>query len=180
VASRLVLVAHGPTTRTRDLVFGDRAGLEHPELIEAETHRVSSWSSGPEPACFATAERLGGAPDVVSELAQPDFGGWDGRSLAEVGAEDPAGLGRWLSDPADSPHGGESLAQLVTRVGAYCDERDWPPGGNVVVVAPLVARAAVAHALGAGPEVIFRVDVAPLGRVGLSRQGPHWRLQQLG
>lgn len=180
MASRLVLVAHGPTTRTRDLPFGDESPLEHPERVEAESHRVVSWSSGPEPACVATAERLGGAPEVVPELAQLDFAGWRGRTLAEIGAEDPRGLGRWLSDPTAAPHGGESLAELSTRVGAYCDQRDWPPGRSLAVVAPLVARAMVAHALGAGPEVIFGVDLAPLGRIGLSRQGLRWRLQQLG
>jgi broad specificity phosphatase PhoE len=85
-----------------------------------------------------------------------------------------------MSDPHAAPHGGESLAELVARVGACCDERDWPPGRSVAVVAPLVARAMAVHALAATPEVIFRVDLAPLGRVGLSRHGRGWRLQQLG
>ena len=49
----------------------------------------------------------------------------------------------------------------------------------MAVVAPMVARAVAVHALGAPPEVIFRVDVAPLGRCCWSRSGDHWRLQGL-
>jgi broad specificity phosphatase PhoE len=100
--------------------------------------------------------------------------------LAEVAQEDPAGLAAWMSDATAAPHGGESLAALMRRVGAYCDRREWPSGRSVLVVAPLVARALVAHALAAGPEPIFHLDLAPLGRAGLSRQGRRWRLQQLG
>jgi broad specificity phosphatase PhoE len=97
-----------------------------------------------------------------------------------VGESEPEELNRWLSDPAAAPHGGESLADLVRRVGAVCDTQDWPQGRSVLVVTPLVARAAAVHALGVGPAAIFRLDLAPLGRVGLSGQARSWRLQQLG
>jgi hypothetical protein len=42
-------------------------------------------------------------------------------------------------------------------------------GRSVAVVTPLVARAAAVHALGAQPEVIFHLDMAPLGRLLISR-----------
>jgi broad specificity phosphatase PhoE len=180
VAARLVLVAHGATAGMRELVFGDRTDLLHPELVEPWHPRVASWSRGPEPACLTTAVRLGGDAEVVADLAGPDLGRWTGRTLAEVAADEPDGLGEWMSDPDASPHGGESLAQLVQRVGRHCDGRSWPDGSNVAVVAPLVARAAAVHALAVAPEALFRVDVAPLGRVGLSKQGTSWRLQRLG
>jgi broad specificity phosphatase PhoE len=179
VASRLVLYAHGETSGTRELVFDDRSELRHPEAVTAPG-RVLSWSCGPEPACAETARLMGGQPAVVPELANVDLGRWRGRTLAQVGEEDPDGLTRWMSDPHAAPHGGESLAELVTRVGSWCDGRDWPPGRHVAVVAPLVARAMAVHALAAAPEVIFRIDLAPLGRVGVSRSGVGWRLQQLG
>jgi broad specificity phosphatase PhoE len=183
MASRLILVAHAATTGTQDLVFGDESDLTHPELVSAEASRVMSWSCGPEPACAQTAAGLvghSGRADVVTELAGLDVGRWRGRPFGEVVEEDPDGVRRWMTDPSARPHGGESLARLVARVGAYCDGREWPPGRNVAVVTPLVARAMVVHALAVGPEAIFRVDLAPLGRVAVSRHGASWRLQGLG
>jgi len=180
VAQRLILVAHGATAGTRELLFGDRTELADPGGVPPESGRVAAWWSAPEPACRATARALGGRPEELADLSGLDVGSWAHRTLSDVGGADPDALTAWLSDPEAVPHGGESLARLVARVGAACDARRWPDGRNVVVVTPLVARALAAHALGAGPEVIFRIDLAPLGRVGLSRAGAGWRLQQLG
>jgi broad specificity phosphatase PhoE len=180
VAERLVLIAHGATAGTREMVFGDRSALLEPGAGGTLTDRVASWCSGPEPACIETARRLGADPDVLQELVGLDAGRWAGQRLMEVGAVDADGLRGWLSDPTSTPHGGESLARLIQRVGAFCDQRDWAQGRNVVVVAPLVARAMAVHALRSPAEVIFRIDLAPLGRVGLTRHGAGWRLQQLG
>jgi hypothetical protein len=47
------------------------------------------------------------------------------------------------------------------------------------VVTSLVARALLVHALGAPPEVIFHIDIGPLGRALISRSDHAWRLQQL-
>jgi broad specificity phosphatase PhoE len=89
-------------------------------------------------------------------------------------------LSAWLSDPAAAPHGGESLADLVVRVGAFCDQTSWSDGAHLLVVAPMVARAAAVHALGVPAEAIFRIDVAPLQRVTMSRSADTWRLTGLG
>jgi hypothetical protein len=64
-------------------------------------------------------------------------------------------------------------------VGRVLDDHPWPEGRSVVVVSPLVARAAAVHALGASPKVIFHIDIAPLGRLLISRRAPIWRLQAL-
>lgn len=180
MAERLVLVAHGATTGTRELLFGDRTELDDPAAVDPIDARVASWSSGPEPACTATARALGGEPHVLAELVGLDAGDWAGRPFGELLGQDPDGLRTWMSDPYANPHGGESLAALVERVGVFCDHFHWAPGRNVAVVTPLVARAMVVHALGVVPAALFRVDLAPLGQVGLSRQGGRWQLQQLG
>ena len=188
---RLMLLAHGETERTRELVFGDASDLlaaSHP--TPDACHRMPvTWWSAPEPACRQTAGLCGARlAGVIDDLAGPDVGRWRGRSVAEVAADDPGGLEQWLVDPLATPHGGESLAALVKRVGRVLDEtRDpdasgsasWPEAGATLVVAPLVARAGVVHALGAAPASIFRVDVAPLGAVRLGRQGGRWRLSGL-
>ena len=118
------------------------------------------------------------ARSLPAELRECDFGAWTGKALIDVASEDTAGLEAWLHDPSAAPHGGESLAKLINRVAAL-DDHPWPDGRNVVVVTPLVARALLVHALGAAPEVIFHIDIAPLGRASLSRSNSAWRLARL-
>lgn len=186
-----MLLAHGETEQTRELVFGDVSGLVAGHRPAEATRRLPvTWWSAPEPACHQTAALFGVEPSgVIDELAGPDAGRWRGRSLAEVMADEPAALQRWLVDPFAAPHDGESLASLVERVGRVLDGAvptkqaqppGWPDAGATLVVAPLVARAAVVHALGAPPASIFHVDVAPLGVVRLGRQAGRWRLSGLG
>jgi broad specificity phosphatase PhoE len=177
VAQRLLVVAHGPTAGVREAIFGDLGHLADAAAIGPIAARVAWWRHGPEPACVETATRLGGPGEATARLATCDFGSWTGRSLAAVGAEDPEAVGQWLADPRARPHGGESLSELVSRVGPAVDHPAWPDGQSIVVVTPLVARALVVHALGGPPEMIFRIDVAPLGRVKLSRRTNSWRLR---
>jgi hypothetical protein len=66
---------------------------------------------------------------------------------------------------------------MINRVGRVLDDHPWPEGRSVAVVSPLVARAAAVHALGAQPEVIFHIDLAPLGRLLISRSDHIWRLR---
>ncbi len=138
-----------------------------------------SWVSGPEKVCQATALRLGGTAEAIQELGDCDFGTWTGKALADVASQNPSGLETWLRDPRAAPHGGESLAVLINRVGRVLDDQQWPDGRSVAVVTPLVARALLVHALGAAPEVIFRIDIAPLGRALISRSQQTWRLTSL-
>ena len=178
MAQRLELLAHGRTTRMRESIFGDPGQLVDPESIALVEGWVGSWFRGPEGVCAETADALGGGnAEVIVALGGCDFGSWTSRSLADVGAEDPNGVRQWLNDPHASPHGGESLAQLVTRVGAAVDQRTWPEGRSVVVVAPLVAGALLVHVLDAPPAAIFKIDVPPLARLVVSRSGDSWRVR---
>jgi broad specificity phosphatase PhoE len=178
MAQRLLIVAHAPTPANVALIFGDPG---KPQLGEVRrlNGRVQSWLSGPEEACTATAVRLGGQPEALPDLGECGFGAWSGRALVDVVAEDPSAVESWLHDPYAAPHGGESLAKLITRVGAVLDDHPWPDGRSVAVVTPLVARAAAVHALGAPAELIFRLDIGPLGRLLISRSDQTWRLQEL-
>jgi broad specificity phosphatase PhoE len=179
MAQRLLLIAYAPTVGARELVFGGGDGAVVGE-VPALAGRVARWVCGPEPVGRATAARLGAVDaEVLTELRNCDFGSWSGLTLNEVGALDPGALAGWLADPRARPHGGETLAELVGRVGRVMDGQPWPHGRSVAVVPPLVARAALLHTLSVPPEAIFRVDVAPLGRVTVSRAGAGWRLQEL-
>jgi broad specificity phosphatase PhoE len=176
MAQRLLIVAHAPTAQTMALTFGS-AGEPHTEGVRRLNGRVASWFSGPEQACQATALCLGGEAEPIAELRECDFGSWTGRTLADVAFQDAPALEGWLRDPYAAPHGGEGLVELINRVGGVLDDHPWPQRRSVAVVTPLVARAAAVHALDAPPEVIFHIDIAPLGRVLISRSDQIWRLQ---
>jgi broad specificity phosphatase PhoE len=181
VPQRLAVIGHGPTRGLEAATFGGVDGLLRPDRMPLLRGRVAHWVSAPEPACVETASGLGGggAAEVLPGLRGCDFGSWSGLTLAEVGTAEPAAVSAWLSDPTASPHGGESLRQLIVRTGAAVDDQSWPDGLSVAVVTPLVARAIAVHALGAPAETIFRVDVGPLGRLIISRTVAGWRLQAL-
>jgi broad specificity phosphatase PhoE len=178
MAARLLIIAHAATPATRALVFGDQGTLLAGDL-QPLGRRVASWVRGPEEACAATALGLGGNAEPIYQLRGCDFGAWAGRALADVAVDDPTGLEAWLHDPGAAPHGGESLAKLINRVGRVLDDHRWPEGRTVLIVTPLVARALLVHALHAAPEVIFHIDMAPLGRALISRSQQMWRLNRL-
>ena len=178
MAQRLLVVAHAPSSTTKALVFGDPGELVRWEEFRLRG-RIACWTSGPEKVCQATAQRLGGTAEAIHDLHECDFGTWSGRALADVAAQDPSGLDAWLRDPHVAPHGGETLAVLINRVGRILDDQRWPHGRSVAVVTPLVAKALLVHALGAAPELIFRIDIAPLGRALISRSQQTWRLTSL-
>jgi broad specificity phosphatase PhoE len=179
MAQRLLVVAHAPTSTTKASVFGDPGELVRWEEFRRLSERIASWVCGPEKVCQATALRLGGTAEVIDGLRECDFAAWRGKALAEVASQDPSGVDTWLRDPHAAPHGGESLAVLINRVGRVLDDQQWSDGRSVAVVTPLVAQALLVHALGAPPGVIFRIDIAPLGRILISRSNRDWRLQEL-
>jgi broad specificity phosphatase PhoE len=178
MAPRLLIVAHAATPATHALLFGD-AGELLPREVRRLSGRIASWVRGPEKACEATAARLGGSAEPIQELRDCDFGAWTGRGLVDIASDDPSGLEAWLHDPEAAPHGGESLAKLISRVGRVVDDYPWPDGRSVVVVTSLVARAVLVHALDAAPGVIFHIDIAPLSRALISRSQQMWRLNRL-
>ena len=127
-----------------------------------------------------TAEALGlDVPVEVDERwIEVDYGEYEGRALGAV----PAELwSRWRADPAFRPPGGESLAEVGVRVRGACDELFARAGegargdADVVVVSHVSPiKAAVAWALGAGDEVVWRLYLATasITRIGWGNDGP--------
>ncbi|MET0188519.1 MAG: histidine phosphatase family protein [Pseudonocardia sediminis] len=186
---RIHLICHGSTDAVRAARFAadeplDEIGARQAAAARPELPRHDRSFCAPSVRCRSTAEALGLTPVVDAGLAGCDHGGWAGRSLDEVAASDPEGLGEWLADPAAAPHGGESLNDVLTRVGAWLDEP--PVGGDgpaprsvLAVVDAVVVRAAVVHALGAGPRAIWRIDVDPLSTTLLVGEPGRWSLRAL-
>jgi broad specificity phosphatase PhoE len=126
--------------------------------------------SSPLRRAMETAEQIATMCDAPLEpeprLIELDYGEWDERGVAEVSVEE---WRRWRDDPEFAPPGGESLAQVQRRV-AECMEELFPRAadGSLVAVSHVSPiKAAVAWALGVGPEVSWRLrlDVASITRV---------------
>jgi broad specificity phosphatase PhoE len=179
---RITWLAHAATAATR------RAAFPADEPIEAKARtkaaslaetlgRADRVLVAPERRARETAEALGlGNAFVEPALRDCDYGRWAGRTLLELEADVPQDLAAWLSDAEAAPHGGESIALLVRRVGGWLASMDLE-GRLLVISHPAVLRAAVAHVLQAPAAACRRIDVGPLSRLELSRRGTEWRLQ---
>ncbi|MFC4531363.1 histidine phosphatase family protein [Sphaerisporangium dianthi] len=133
---------------------------------------------GPALSCRQTAAGLGLVPVVDHGLRDRDAGHWTGRSLAEIQERDPEGLMAWLTDPAATPHGGESVLTLIDRVAAWLRGLPGRASGKVVAVThPDVIRAALVHVLAAPPDTFWRLDTEPLAQLSLTARDGRWRLR---
>jgi broad specificity phosphatase PhoE len=126
-----------------------------------------------------TADGLALISSIVPLLRDCEFGRWAGRSLQDVEADEPAAIAEWLRNPSAAPHGGESFADVTKRVGGWMDQMLTKAGSILAITHGIVIRAAIAHALGAGPEAFRHIDVAPLTRAKLSGGGGRWTLASL-
>lgn len=111
--------------------------------------------------------------DVDERWIELDYGQWDGQPLREMPTAD---WDRWRADPSFAPPGGESLVALAERVRAACsDLADEAHEHDVVIVSHVSPiKAAVAWALGVGPETSWRMflGVAAICRIEIGPRGP--------
>jgi broad specificity phosphatase PhoE len=141
--------------------------------------RTQQVLSGPERRTQQTAEALGLSAAVAAELRDCDYGRWSGLELAEVQPGEPEHVSAWLTDTAAAPHGGESIVNLVGRVGRWLD-RQRDAGHTIAVTHPAVIRAAMVYALDAPLLSFWRIDVAPLTLTDLRFNGRVWTLRSSG
>ena len=120
-------------------------------------------------AAFSTSSGVA----VDERWIELDYGEWDGAVLREM---DQAAWNRWRADPSFAPPGGESLVALADRVWAACSAlADEAREADVVVVSHVSPiKAAVAWALGVGPETSWRMflGVAAITRIAIGPRGP--------
>ncbi len=169
------LIAHAATAELRAGTFPADEPLDARGLADAaRAAQHPRWPSAAHaftsPALRArqTAEALGLAADDAPALADLDAGSWRGRKLAAIAQDTPDALGAWIADARAAPHGGESFAQVLQRVGAWLDALP-DPAEIVAVTHAAVLRAAIAHALGAAPDAMLRLDIAPLAHIEMTR-----------
>lgn len=171
----LRLIAAGHTASLRRAVFGDDDLDEGGRNAALALPRPPGpWVCGPSRAARQTVAALGGHdPAEDDRLSDPDYGAWTGRSLHEISPGD-ALLNDWLTDPTAAPHGGESLAAVITRAGSWLDEQAGV--ARTAVAHSTVVRAVLCHGLGLPADGIWRLDVAPLAVCRLTHRAHRWHL----
>lgn len=117
------------------------------------------------------------APLIVDDdLAETDFGEWEGLTFATVMARWPAQLTAWQADAEVAPPGGESFAAVAARVNGALDRVLASHGGQKIVVVSHVTpiKTLVCRALLAPPAAMFRMhlDVASLSEAAWFADGP--------
>src|SRR5262249_24119688 len=121
---KLMLLSSAPTAAQRRGAFdldesvepGALDGVRAPAILSGDECR-----NGPERRCAETAHALGLDSTPLPTLRAWDLGSWGGRTIAELGETDPESLRTWREDPGAAPHGGETLNDLLGRVGAWLD-----------------------------------------------------------
>jgi broad specificity phosphatase PhoE len=120
-------------------------------------------------------EELAVAPDLIEQ----HLGEWQGLAHAEL----PARLrfkphAFWPLGGHERPPGGESMVEVIARTGAALEAlTDRHPGEDVVAVSHGgTIRAAVAHALGIGPDNALHLAVQNLSLTRMERHPDGWRV----
>jgi len=141
--------------------------------------RVQQVWSGPERRVRQTAEALGLSATTATALRDCDYGNWSGRELSEVQLAEPERVLSWLTDVMAAPHGGESIRDVIDRIGRWLDEQRGV-GHIIAVTHPAVIRAAIVSALDVPPQAFWRIDIAPLSLTDLRFNGRGWTLRSSG
>jgi broad specificity phosphatase PhoE len=185
VTARLDLLAHGASAATRGARFPDDDSLEASAIgaLEALRGRLRPYAqvlTAPARAARETAVALGFDAEVEMALSDCDYGRWRGRASKDVAEREPDEFAAWLSDPAAAPHGGESPAVLIERVGAWLTQALARESATLAVTHASVVRAAIVNVLGASSSSFARIDVAPLSLARLSGHAGRWNIVALG
>lgn len=175
VPTRLVLVRHGATQHSVDRRFSGRnnlpltdAGIAQAAALArrapsfgAVTAVVTSPLRRSELTARVLAESLNVGMEINDDLAEVDFGAWEGRTFAEVRSAHPTELDAWLASTELAPAGGESFAAAGRRVRRGRDAVIAAhPGETVVVVTHVTPiKTLIRLALDAPPVSLFRLHL---------------------
>ncbi|MCS3515638.1 broad specificity phosphatase PhoE [Pseudomonas grimontii] len=127
----------------------------------------------PEARAWQTAGLFGCEAVVEEALRDGNFGNWKGQAISEL---DSDALMDWLTHSGSSPHGGESVDQVCTRVAQWMKTLETQPGHIVAITHPFVIRAAMLHVMQFPLSMFYRIDVEPLSATEL-RFNTVWRLR---
>jgi broad specificity phosphatase PhoE len=183
----LILIRHGATawsstgrhTGRTDVPLtaaGEAAAVELAPALAAR--RITAVFTSPARRARRTAEVAGLSGAVVDpDLQEWDYGGYEGRTTAQIRAERP-GWSLWRDGviPGDADHPGETIQQVARRAEAVLS-RVTPllAGGDVALVAHgHLLRVLTARWLGLPGAAgrLFRLDTGTLSLLGTEHADP--------
>ena len=191
-------VRHAPVINPGGAIYGRQdipADVSDQTSLQGTAGRLppgAAWVITPLQRTRQTADGLrtavGGRLDVASVHVEPalmeqDFGDWQGLTRADLYADSVEPHPFWVSPATARPPGGESFADLMSRVGPAIERLSVAHAGQDIVAVchggPI--RAAIALALGLDPETALRfvIDTLSVTRLDLLRFGqaePAWRV----
>jgi alpha-ribazole phosphatase len=154
--------------------------------LAARLPRPADWLVTPLSRTRRTAETIFAhgypAADLTVEpgLIEQSLGEWQGLPHHEL----PARLAYpahafWPLAGNEKPPNGESMAEVITRVGAAMERlAETHTGRDVVIVSHGGAiRGAIAHALAIGPDNALHMSIQNLSLTRLQRTPDGWRVQ---
>jgi probable phosphoglycerate mutase len=158
------LTRHGQTPWHRPNRYTGSSDVDIDEVGVRQADELGRWAAAAGLSALAcsdlrravrTAEpaaaRTGLSPLVDKRLRELDFGLAEGRTLADLRAEDPAMVERFIADPAAHHFpGGEAPADAVARATAALAELSaaYPEGAVLVIAHSTLIRLVVCAALG--------------------------------
>ena len=173
--TRLILVRHGATDHSIDKRFSGRNELPLNELGElqaaalvgrvASMGSISAVVSSPlvraRQTADAIATKLGQPVEVDDDLAEVDFGAWEGLTFSEAERDHARELSAWLASPDAAPPLGESFSTAARRVRRGRDAVIAAhPGQTVVVVTHVTPiKTLIRLALDAPAVSLFRIHL---------------------
>ncbi len=153
--------------------------------LAARLPRPAVWVTTPLSRTALTAEALfrngypRQTPTVEPELIEQDLGEWHGLPHAQLPPklQLPAHA-FWPLGGEELPPGGESMADVIVRVGHAMERLAGAQAGQDVVVVSHggAIRAAVAHATGIMADSALHFSVQNLSLTRLERQAAGWRV----
>ena len=178
-ATTLLLLRHGVTAYTPQRRFSGRGGADLPLTADgrgqAQAAAAAVQAVGGVEVVIASplrrtretaeyvADRLGLAVAVDDDWVECAFGDWDGLTLAEVAERWPRELAAWQRSTSVAPPGGEAIDEVERRVVLGRDRvlARHPRARVLVVTHATPIKQLVRLSLGAGPESLWRMDLAP-------------------
>jgi broad specificity phosphatase PhoE len=189
-ATTTLLLRHGQTAMSAERRFAGRGDIPLTDLGREQAAAAAARlkarggidliASSPLSRARHTAEAVAeatGAPLVTDEdLAETDFGDWEGMTFAEVMARWPDEMAAWRGSADVAPPGGESLSSAARRALAALDRLLASHGQSTIVIVSHVTpiKTIICRALLAPPAALFRIhlDVASLSEAAWFADGP--------
>ena len=191
-------IRHAPVTGHDGRLYGRRdvaADLSDTGALKSLAARLPEpalWIASPLLRTVTTAQALaalhaksGSLPliHIEPDIIEQDFGGWQGKTYAEIAAlQGGETHPLWFAPAEVTPEGGEGFVATMTRVaGAVQRLIAAHAKSDIVAVAQAgTIRAAVAHALDLTAEAALRLAVDPLSLTRLDhiagKDGDYWHV----